>query len=489
LAGDSARTVEADGTERVVPLAQLVPGMRVSVLPGEKLPADGVVARGASDIDSSLLTGEAAPETVAVGAKVFAGTLNLTGPLLVQVDAAADDTLLADIVRLMEAAERGRSAYIKLVDRIARLYSPSVHVLALITLAAWMMLGAEVRDAMMNAVAVLIITCPCALGLAVPVVRVAAHGLLFSRGVLVKASDALERIAQVDTVVFDKTGTLTKGEPELVDRPIDKVLAEAAALAQASRHPLSRAVLRAAGALPLPTLSDVREVAGSGVEGVIAGRVVRLGRRDWAAPQEAAPDQHDGAELWLAARNGIRHRLRFRDAVRDDCAATVAALKDLGLAVRIVSGDRAPSVAAVAQALGVTDWQADCRPDDKVRAIKALAEAGARVLMVGDGLNDAPALAAGFVSASPAAAADISRTAADVIFQGERLAPVLWLVRVARAAHGRVRENIALSIVYNTLAVPLAMAGLVTPLIAAVAMSTSSILVSVNALRVMRMRL
>jgi Cu2+-exporting ATPase len=216
---------------------------------------------------------------------------------------------------------------------------------------------------------------------------------------------------------------------------------------------------------------------------------VRLGRRAWAAP-EAEPDtSHDGAELWLTAGDGSRHRLRFRNALRDDAAKTVTALEALGLHVLIVSGDRAESVKAVAGQAGIEDWRADCRPDDKVRALNELSRGGARVLMVGDGLNDAPALAAGFVSASPAAAADISRTAADVVYQGERLQPVLWLIRVARAAHRRVRENIALSIVYNALAVPLAMAGMVTPLIAALAMSTSSILVSLNALRLTRTRL
>ena len=490
MAGDTARVIIADGIERIVPIGDVMPGQMVAVAAGDRIPVDGIVATGESDVDASLLTGESVPQIVKVGAQVFAGTANLTGPLAVRVGAAAADTLLADIVRLMEAAERGRSAYVKFVDRIARLYSPTVHVLALATFLLWW-LGLEVspRDAVLNAVAVLIITCPCALGLAVPVVRVVAHGLLFARGVLVKSSDALERLAEVDTVVFDKTGTLTRGEPDLIERPSDVVLAEAAALGRASRHPLSRAVAAAATGLAVLSADDVREVAGSGIEGTINGARVRLGRRGWAAPEIDGDDGFDGAELWLAASDGTTHRLQFRDAIKSDAKATITALVDMGLHVAIVSGDRTAAVAGVARGLGIADWQAGCRPDDKVSALRRMAADGHRILMVGDGLNDAPALAAGFVSASPAAAADISRTAADAVFQGQGLAPVLWLLKTGRTAQSRMRENVFLAIVYNAIAVPIAIAGFVTPLIAAVAMSSSSILVTLNALRLRRLKL
>lgn len=488
MAGDTARVISDDGLERVMPIAQVSPGMRVAVAPGEKVPLDGVVSFGASDIDASVLTGEATPEGVGAGSPVYAGTLNLTGPLTVLVNKAAGDTLLADIVRLMETAEQGRSAYVKMVDRVARFYSPSVHVLALATFIGWLAIGEGVRDSLLNAVAVLIITCPCALGLAVPVVRVVAHGLLFARGILVKSADALERLAQIDTVVFDKTGTLTKGELVLVERPDDATLALAAAVAQGSRHPLARAVADAGRGLILPAVDEVREVAGSGVEAAIDGRTVRLGRREWAAPEVVADDRHDGAELWLAAAD-VRQRLRFRDSIKDDAVEAVAALAAMGLHVCIVSGDRPAPVEGVARCLGIADWRANRRPDEKVREIARLATQGARVLMVGDGLNDAPALAAGFASASPAAAADISRTAADVVFQGTRLMPVVWMVKVARAARARMFENMALSIVYNAIAVPIAVAGLVTPLIAAAAMSSSSILVTLNAIRLKAQRL
>ena len=445
MSGETARLIDPDGHERVVPLGDVAPEMMVTLSPGEKIPVDGIVATGVSDIDSSLLTGEAVPETIRPGGAVYAGTLNLTGPLSIRVKAAVGDTLLADIVRLMETAERGRSAYVVLVDRIARFYSPAVHALAFGTFVLWWMLGAGVHDGLLNAVAVLIITCPCALGLAVPVVRVVAHGLLFTRGVLVKAPDALERLAQIDTVIFDKTGTLTRGELEPVERPSDGILAEAAALAGASRHPLSRAVADAGAHLPKPCAVNVVEVAGSGVEGTIGGEVVRLGRRAWAAPG-ALETPFDGPELWYSASGGTYHRFRFRDSLKEDAVETVAALQALGIHVAILSGDHTASVAAVANKLGIADWQAGCRPNEKVDAVNEFALAGHRVLMVGDGLNDAPALAAGFVSASPASGADISRTAADIVFQGKFLAPVVWMVRVGQGAQARVRENIALSI-------------------------------------------
>lgn len=329
MSGETARRVGPDGHEHIVPLGEIAPGMMVAVSPGEKIPVDGVVATGASDIDSSLLTGEAMPAAIRPGEAVYAGTVNLTGLLSVRVTAAAGDTLLADIVRLMETAERGRSAYIVLVDRIARFYSPAVHGLALATFVLWWGLGAGVHDGLLNAVAVLIITCPCALGLAVPVVRVVAHGLLFARGVLVKAPDALERLAQIDTVVFDKTGTLTRGDLELVEQPTDAIVAEAAALASASRHPLSRAVAEAGAHLPKPRAANAVEVAGSGVEGMIGGEQVRLGRRAWAAPtapETSSDGPFDGPELWFAASNGAYYRFRFRDALKEDAAKTIADL-------------------------------------------------------------------------------------------------------------------------------------------------------------------
>jgi Cu2+-exporting ATPase len=412
---------------------------------------------------------------------VFAGTLNLAAPLSLQVTAVGAHTLLAEIVRLMELAEQRGARYVALADRVARLYAPAVHGLALVTFLGWVGLtDTPWQTALLTAVAVLIITCPCALGLAVPAVQVIASGRLLDRGILLKSATALERLAAVDTVVFDKTGTLTEGRPELRREGLDPdALARAAALAAASRHPLARALVRAAP--EVPAAAGVRELPGRGLGLATAAGEVRLGSRRWCGLAE--DDGAEGPELWLTAPGRRPQRFAFADRTRPDAAAVIAALGRRGLSVELLSGDRAGPVARVAEELGIATWRAACGPADKVAHLEALRARGRRVLMVGDGLNDAPALAAAAVSLSPATAIDISQTAADAVFQGRSLAPVSELLSVARRAELLVRQNLWLAFGYNALTVPLAMAGLVTPLIAAAAMSASSLLVIGNALR------
>jgi len=330
---------------------------------------------------------------------------------------------------------------------------------------------------------VLIITCPCALGLAVPAVQVVASGLLLRRGVIVTAGDALERLAEIDMVVFDKTGTLTLGEPRLAmnGESDPDALRIAAALAAASSHPLAQALARAAG--PVAVAPEVRETPGLGLEAEVDGALVRLGSRTWCAIDDAAAAPGPGSELWLARPGHESVGFAFEDTPRVDAAALVAALTGRGLAVAMLSGDRPAVAAALAAELSIGDWQADMRPADKVARLRELAAAGHKVLMVGDGLNDAPALAAAHVSAAPARAADISRVAADFILQGERLLPLRDAMSVARMARRLVLQNFGLAFVYNMVAMPLAVAGFVTPLIAAAAMSSSSLVVTLNALR------
>ncbi len=335
----------------------------------------------------------------------------------------------------------------------------------------------------------LIITCPCALALAVPVTQVVAAGRLFRKGIIVKAADGLERLADVDTVVLDKTGTLTLGEPRLSAAgtiPDDRLVL-AASLAVASRHPYARAVVRAAEQrrLRIAAAASVAESAGAGLTAIIAGREVRLGS---ARHCGLATSEGDGATLWL--RDGAAAPLAFplADALRPDAPAVVAALKAQGLAVEMLSGDRNEPVAEAARAVGIETWRAAVRPDEKIARIEALKSQGRHPLMVGDGLNDAPALAAGHASLSPSTAADISQTTADAVFQGEQLSPLLETLAVARATQRRSIENFAIAIGYNLVFVPLAMLGLVTPLIAAIAMSASSIAVTANALRVALVR-
>lgn len=485
----TAVTVEdAHGKRRVLQPAAVEPGMRVLVAAGARAPVDGCVLDGVSDIDTSLITGESVPETARPGSEVFAGTLNLTAPLTLAAAAAGEDTLLAEIGRLLEAAEQRRARYVALAGRIVRYYAPTVHILAAATFLGWLLLASVGwQDALLTAVAVLIVTCPCALALAVPVVQVVASNRLFRQGVLVKSPTALERLARIDTVVFDKTGTLTEGRPELVPSGDwgEADLAAAAALAAASSHPLARAI--AVAAPDARRAEGVEEVPGQGLRLVAATGEIRLGRASWcgAGPEPGATAPAE-LELWLSRPGRAPVRFAMRDRLRADAAAVVTALASRGLAVEILSGDRRPAVEAAARSAGIDRWRAGQTPQDKIARLEELARQGRRVCMVGDGLNDAPALAAAFVSVSPAGAADISRTAADLVFQGARLAPVLEALTVARRADRLVRQNFGLAFLYNSVMVPVAMAGFVTPLIAALAMSSSSLVVISNALRLGR---
>ncbi len=481
LTAGSVTVLEADGRRVVLRPERLRPGMRLLAAAGERIASDGKVTAGRSELDTSLITGESLPRPVADGDRVFAGTLNLGAPLTIEVGAVGEGTLLAEIVRLMEQAEQRRARYVALAERISRLYAPAVHGLALATFLGWtFVVGVDWQVALLHAVAVLIITCPCALGLAVPVVQVIASGRLMRQGVLLKSATALERLARVDTVVFDKTGTLTLGRPRLRSGDHDpEALRLAASLAGASRHPLARALHAAAPGVPVAP--GVREVPGCGLSLNTAAGEIRLGSRRWCGSEEA--HSPPAPELWLRAPGRAPCAFRFDDPLRADAAAVVAALKRQGLAVRLLSGDRAAAVAEVARALAIDDWQAASTPADKVAELERMAGEGRAVLMVGDGLNDAPALAAASVSLSPSSAADITQTSADAVFQGERLSPVLETLAVARASQRLVKQNFALAFGYNLLTVPLAVLGLVTPLIAALAMSASSLVVIANALR------
>jgi Cu2+-exporting ATPase len=413
--------------------------------------------------------------------------VNLSAPLRVTVTATGDRMLLAEIARLMEAAERGRGRFVSLADRVAHAYAPVVHLLAASTFVGWIALGGiGWQAALMNAVAVLIITCPCALALAVPAVQVVASGRLMRRGVLLKSATALERLAEVDSVSFDKTGTLTLGTLALIPDPQRSAddLRRAASMAHASKHPLTRALAHAAP--DVPPLGNVTERPGQGLAVIDAEGETRLGSRSYC--KVATDDDTETPEIWLTAPGRTPVRFGFAERLRPDAAQVVAWLEARGLAVELLSGDRRAAVASVARLAGIECWRAACNPAEKATHLAAAQAAGRRVLMVGDGLNDAPALAAAHVSISPATAADVSQTTADAVFQGERLSAVVETLAVARRAARLVRQNLALALVYNLGAVPLAVAGRVTPLIAAIAMSTSSLLVIANALRLARSR-
>jgi Cu2+-exporting ATPase len=489
LGARAVTVVGPDGKHRALPPRLVEPGMTVLATAGERIGVDGMVKDGTSEVDTSLLTGESVPRTAAPGERVFAGTLNIAAPLTVTATHAGDDTLLAEVVRLMEVAEKQKGRFVALADRLASWYAPVVHTLALAAFLGWWLVGGIAwTEALLIACAVLIITCPCALGLAVPAVQVVASERLLKRGVLLKAATALERLAQVRHVVFDKTGTLTRGRPELVDDGgiPPEALRLAAGLARQSRHPLARALNRAVP--DAPAVAGVRERPGLGLETEGTAGHLRLGRASWVAGETAADGGAAGLELWFADGAGGVWRLGFEDAPRDDAAATLRALEHAGYSLELLSGDRHATALVLARDLEIAAVTAEASPADKVRRLEALRAEGARVLMVGDGLNDAPALAAAHASISPSSAMDVSQTAADAVFQGEKLAAVVDTLATARAADRLVRQNLALAFAYNAVTVPIALAGLVTPLIAAVAMSASSIVVVSNALRLGRQR-
>lgn len=473
--GKSASVLQADGSTRRVAADDLEPGMVMLLAAGESLAADGVIEVGTSQIDNAMLTGESTPEAVGQGHEVHAGAINLANPIDVRITATGADTALAEIARLMDEAGQSRSRYVRIADRASRLYAPAVHTLALLAFVGWMLAGVGWHQSMLIAIAVLIITCPCALGLAVPAAQVVASGALIRKGLLIKDGSALERLAEVDVALFDKTGTLTLGEPRPdLDALGDEERRVALALAQSSRHPLSKGVaskLAAEGVQPAQ-IESLREEPGFGVRATFGDRSVALGR-PISAQHDLASELTIGEGRWL---------ITFSDELRQDATEAVARLGELNIESRILSGDKRGAVAKVARQLGLFACF-EQKPQQKLDAIAALQAQGHNPLMLGDGLNDGPALAAAHASIAPGTASDASQQAADAVFIGDRLMPAVLGVQVARRCMQIVRQNFTLAIVYNICAVPLALAGMVTPMIAAIAMSMSSLIVVGNSLR------
>jgi Cu2+-exporting ATPase len=434
-----------------VPARSLKPGDRLFVRSGERLPADGVISVGETQIDDSLITGETAHRTVKAGDLVYAGSINLGGAIEMEVGAAGAHTLLDEVERMLEAAALSKSHYVQLADRAARLYAPLVHLAALSTAIGWILLGASLHDAIVTAIAVLIITCPCALALAVPAVHVVASGALFKRGLLLRKGDALERFAEIDAIVFDKTGTLTLPEPGVLncaEIPSD-MTATAARLALSSRHPLARSLaVQASGAAPFPS---VLEDVGSGVRAVIGGVDAKLGSPSYCDVKvETTSAMESERASTIAFRLGERTAVfRIRQTLRPDAKTSVDWLKRQGLAVEILSGDTVATVREVAAALGVEAAAGGLKPADKAARLAELRRQGRRTLMVGDGLNDAPALSSAHASISPSTAADAAQSAADAIFLGDRLSPICAAIAVSRAAKRRMLENLALAALYS----------------------------------------
>ena len=481
LQATTATRLDAQGhTETIVP-KDIRPGDMLSIAVGDRVPVDVEIVEGQSDIDLSLLTGEPVPVVAKAGDPISGGAVNVSAPLVVRATADVQNSLVADLVRLVEAGQQAKSRFTILADKAARAYVPIVHSLAALTLIGWLLVGAGPREAILAATAVLIITCPCALGLATPAVQVVATGELFRRGILVKSGNALERLAAARHFVFDKTGTLTLGKLVWTNRDdiAEDIRRPLATVARGSRHPISRAIVAAEGAGPVA--SQVEEHPGLGVKGLVDGVPVVLGRAEFVGAEADQPVT-DSSLAWAKIGEAAPFPLHFTDVLREESAATVTRLKEEGYTVSLLSGDRPEAVGAVARELGIEDWTAGVTPQEKAARIAAL-NAETPVAMIGDGINDAGAMAHATVSMSPGSAADAAQSAADFVFQKGGLEAVTTALDMAYRARGHILQNFGFAALYNLIAAPLAMLGFVTPLIAALAMSGSSLIVTLNALR------
>ncbi len=378
--------------------------------------------------------------------------------------------------------DQKKSRFVRIADQAARAYVPVVHTISLLTFIGWFWISGDLRTAALNAIAVLIITCPCALGLAVPAVQIVAAGRLFKKGILIRSGDALERLAKTKSVIFDKTGTLTTGQLKLMNAEglSDDVIAYAAALSQNSNHPVSRALHDYGNQFEV---SDVKEIPGQGLEGLVNGNRVQFGS---AKLTNASDIDALNSVTWFKLEDETPIPFEFSDQAREDSKQTVQDLRGMGLDISLLSGDKPHIAKNMAKDLNIEKWCGGVSPKDKMDIIEAAQTEGAFPLMVGDGINDAPALASANASASLATASDISRSASDIILQGDKLSGLPYAINIARKAQKRVVENLGLAIVYNMLAIPLAIFGFVNPLIAALAMSGSSLIVTLNALRMSR---
>lgn len=468
---EPSRVTRIEGEMRLSqPVSEIAVGDTLWLAAGARLPVDAELLADHARIDHSLITGESDPVTRHKGAALQAGSVTLSGPITVRATAVGEDTTLRRMARLVAVAEAAKSAYTSLADRAAAIYAPAVHLIALGAFLGWSYATGDLRLALNIAVATLIITCPCALGLAVPAVATAATGQLFRKGLLVTSETALERLAQVDTVVFDKTGTLTRAT---LIPPVGLAPAQAgvlAALANASDHPLSRSLAEQMAETPLAALSDIRERPGTGLVAQWDGLPVSLGRDDEGNTCFCIADN-----TWILDRS---------ESLITDAASTIETLKTMGFSVHILTGDTETKAARIARELGLDQVEAAMTPERKQAFVAALQAQGQRVLMIGDGLNDTGALTEAHASMAPGSALEASRSAADVILTSGRLSGIAQTLRTAQAARRRILENFGLAASYNAVAIPLALAGFATPLLAALAMSTSSVTVILNALRV-----
>ncbi len=516
LAPPTARLI-ADGGDKEVPLDQVKAGDKLRVVPGDKVPVDGEVVEGHSSVEESMITGEPLPVEKAIGDKVTGGTVNGTGSFVMKAERVGDDTLLGQIVTMVAKAQRSRAPIQGLADKVAAIFVPAVLAVSLITFVVWMWLGPEPRlaHAIVNAVAVLIIACPCALGLATPMSIMVGVGRGAQLGVLVKNAEALERLEKVTTLVVDKTGTLTEGKPKLVDvLPVDgfdakEFLSLAAALEQNSEHPLAAAIVRGAKdqSLTLDEVKDFRSVTAGGVVGTVKGSAVMVGKPDFLRAEKvtdldsliatAVKLQEDGKTAMFVAIDGKPAGiLAVADPIKATTAEAIEDLHELGLKLVMLTGDNRRTAAAVAKQLGIDSVEAEIEPAGKVAHVKKLQAEGKHVAMAGDGINDAPALSEAEVGIAMGTGTDVAMQSAGITLVKGDLRGIAQAIRLSRATMSNIRQNLVFALLYNALGIPIA-AGvlypffglLLSPIIAGAAMSLSSVSVITNALRLRNIKL
>jgi Cu+-exporting ATPase len=505
LRPQTARIREPDGTEREVPVNAVCSGDRIIVRPGERIPVDGIVHTGHSEVDESLITGESLPVDKQAGSRVTGGAINGTGLLQIRATAVGADSTLARIIRLVENAQSGKAPVQRLVDRISAIFVPVVVLLAALSFVAWWLATGEFEQSLVAAIAVLVIACPCALGLATPTAIMTGTGAGARAGILIKDVEALERAHRIDTVVFDKTGTLTVGRPALVGIHVlrgtqDDMLQLAASVQQGSEHPLARAITAWADAhgISASSVGDFRSHTGRGVTGTVGGREIMLGNQRLLAEQQIDPgsaasvaadcEQRAQTAVYVADREGVIGVLAIADQLRPEAPGAVATLRDMGIRTLMLSGDAVAVATAIGREAGVDEARGGMQPAGKAEAITALHEHGRVVGMIGDGINDAPALAVADVGIAMGTGTDIAMETAGITLMRPDPRLVAAAIDISRATFGKIRQNLFWAFIYNVVGIPAAALGYLSPALAGAAMALSSVSVVCNSLLLRRWR-
>ncbi len=497
LGAISAVIFDKNGKNKVILAKNIKKDMVLNVAIGDKIAADGIVIDGQSELDTSLITGESLPQKTYQNSQVFAGMINLESPIKVRVTANQKDSLISKISNLVENLELNKGRFVKIADKISRYYTPAVHLLAFSTFIFWYFLSSVPFEvSLLNAVAVLIITCPCALALAVPIVNILANSRLLKKGIVVKSGEALEKLNEIDTIVFDKTGTLTLGKPILKsailiqdgqEKPLEKdqkLFQIAISMTRFSNHPLSKSLTNSA---TYEQIIDIKtkEISGMGLEAIFEEKELKLGKKEFVLDEDEQKliRKDKNPQIFMKFSNEIAI-FTFHDELKEDANSIILYLKKLNKKIILLSGDKKEVVENIAKKLEIEEFYYDKTPIQKVDIIKELKAQNKNILMVGDGINDAPPLIASDIAISMSNASDIAKNCADIIIQGDKLEPLMEIFQTQRKFNRLIKENLALSFIYNFIAVPFAFLGFVTPFVAAFSMSLSSILVTLNSLRI-----